>query len=630
MTTFSTNAHGAYKKKKKTTHQRCEIFFKTDDGQPWRLNDMPFFIPIYNGEVEKIVLLTSRQSTKTTYLRNIAGLRSMDFKGNAALYIAPTNNQVGDFSRKKLDRIFDYTPELRNLFIRKNCTWNVLLKEFSTRATITLRSTGGAQGADRVRGNTANDIYLDEFQNLLEEDIPVIEECAATFDGKDGRKKAFYVYTGTPLSSQNPLQRQYHMSRQWQWHMQCPHCSIAAPDGTLSKGWQRPIGLEHLDTRKDFLFCTNCGRNLYRKRGTPKKFDPEEYDDIYGRNLPFGRWCSHNPNGVFDGYRVVRLMMPWSRWRTKMGDGILDRMESWPERQFKNEVMALPHDSGTMPITERVVRALSTDYRLPQTDEQVRKIAEEHRGHIKYAGLDWAMEFKKAGKKGSVDTTASYTIFSVYALVGQKLKLIFAHRFIGVGSNDGDYIRERVRDWMNLFEVKRIGCDYGVGYHNDLWLMKQFGPNKVSIFRYKQGAQNSQSVFDRNSMVWNVPRTRTLDQLCLDLAQGKFILPKYEEAKTYTDDWLRLTIEISEATRSVQYGRLGTDDFAHCTNYANLAKRLDFGEGDFAHSMMTAGVNGADHQDAMMEHYATEDVDPYVGVDYRTAGYNDLGVFYNQ
>ena len=576
------------KVKREKTHRRCEIFFKTDDGNPWRLNAMPFFVPIYDGETDRLVLLTSRQSTKTTYLRNVAALRAMDFKGNSALYIAPTNTQVGDFSRKKLDRIFDYTPELKAAFVNRQCTWNVLLKEFNTRSTITLRSTGGAQGADRVRGNTANDIFLDEFQSLLEEDIPVIEECAATFDGRNGRKRAFYVYTGTPLSSQNPLQKQFNLSRQWEWHIQCPHCSLpTGKAGKMEKGWQKPIGMHGLDKTKDFLWCSNCGRNMYRKRGQAKKFDPEYYDDTLGRIVPHGKWCSHNPQGVFDGYRVVRLMMPWSRWRTKMGDGVLDRWENWPERRFKNEVMALPHDEGTMPITERSIRAICGEYALPKSDSEIEAVAQANQAYVCYAGLDWAMSFKKAGK---MDDTASYTIFSVWAQVGDKLKLIFAHRFRGAGSNDGFFVANKVAKWMRMFRIRRLGADYGVGYHFDLELQRIFGEERVAIFHYKDGAQSPTCTYSENEKKWMIPRTRMLDQLCDDIQRGKLMLPKYEDAQEFTNDWLRLTIELTRTTRALRYGHTGTDDFVHCASYAVMAKRLDRREGDFSSSSTIAGV----------------------------------------
>jgi hypothetical protein len=419
---------------------------------------MPFFVQIYDKPRNKLLLMTSRQSTKTTYLRNVATIRALLRRGNSAIYIAPTMTQVNDFSCKKLDNIFAYNKGLKGFFVDNTCTWNVGLKEFKVgggRSTITLRSTGGAQGASRVRGNTANDILLDEFQDLLEEDLPVIEECAATFDGQDGRPHAFYVYTGTPLSNQNIIQKQFNLSRKWQWHMQCPHCSIGTGKYRKKKedfnkreirkyGWNDPIGMGHVDPKRPFLFCQHCGKNMNVPPGMP--------DHV--RIPPWGQWSAHNPKGRFDGYRVVRMMMPWARWRTNNNDGILDRLEIWPERRFANEVMGISFDSGTQPISEKQIRDICDSYTLPRNDYEAEQVAAAHQGYLKFAGLDWAMQ-------ATGDDTASYTIIGVFALVNDRLKLIYAHRFVGLGSNDPDYVMARIQWVMKTFGVKRLGVDYG-------------------------------------------------------------------------------------------------------------------------------------------------------------------------
>lgn len=562
-----------------SNYRICEYLYRTDGGQRWRLDKMPFFAPIYDIPRNKILLLTSRQSTKTTYLRNTSVTRSLRNRGNATLYVAPTNTQVTDFSRKKLDNIFAYTPELKNLFVGRDCTWNVTLKEFNVdggRSVITLRSTGGAQGAGRIRGNTANDLLLDEFQDLLAEDLPVIEECAATFDGQDGRPTAFYAYTGTPLTNQNHIQRQFNISRQYQWHMQCPHCSSGTGVSHTANqdiyrreirtgGWNDPVGMQHVDPDRPYLLCQHCGADMNCPPGMPEGT----------RVPPFGKWIAHNPKGRFDGFRVVRMMMPWARWRTENNDGVLDRLELWPERRFMNEVMGLSFDSGTQPITEKDVRAICDNYDLPHSDAEALQVAAQHRGYLKFAGLDWAMQ-------ATGDDTASYTIIGVFALVNDKLKLIYAHRFVGLGSNDPEYVMKKIEWVMDTFEVKRLGADYGVGYKEDLRLMTKYGMDRVAAFQYKATVGKSESTYDEGALKWIVPKTRTMDQFCTDIKNGQFILPRYEEAKYYTDDWLNLSVDYNPATRTIRYEKLGPEDFAHVGNYANLAKRMEFREGDFA------------------------------------------------
>ena len=204
--------------------------------------------------------------------------------------------------------------------------------------------------------------------------------------------------------------------------------------------------------------------------GTPKEFDADSSMDVVA---PWGQWIVHNPRGRFDGYRITRMMMPWARWRTNSDDGILDRVQNYVERQFFNEVMGLSYDSGQQPITEAMIRRISSDYVLPRTEDEIIATAEKYRRSLKFAGLDWAMQAKD-------DHAASYTIFGIFALVNGKLKLIFAHRFIGLGSNDPEHVLRKIISWMDLFEVTGLGADYGVGYKEDIRLMERFGVNRVS------------------------------------------------------------------------------------------------------------------------------------------------------
>jgi hypothetical protein len=560
-------------------HKVCEMVFTTDDGRRWHLEHMPFYVPIYDKPRSKLLLYTSRQSIKSTTLRNFSVGRCLKDAGSKGLVVAPTATQLRTFSDEKLDTAFSYRPELKDAFTTHETKWNVGVKEFRVgegKSRITLRSTGGPSGAERIRGITANDIYLDELQSLLEEDIPVIESTAATFDGQDGRRQAFYVYAGTPLSKQNLIERQWARSKQYEWHIQCPHCSVGTtktdPNGNEVRkgGWNSPLGMGHLDRDKPYLFCEHCGKDMYHP--------PWQTGD--DRVPPRGTWVAHNPDGKFDGYRVVRMMMPWADWRSDRDDGILDRWEDWSERRFANEVMALAYDSGTIPITEDVVRDLCGDYELPKTEQRIEEVAKKFRGYKTYAGLDWAMQAKD-------EEVPSYTIFAVFARVHGKRKLIFAHRFRGQKSNDPEHVMKKLVRWIRLFQVDRVGADYGIGYKEDLRLMRIFGHRRIAAFQYKRSSGRARSSYDEQSLKWIIPKTRTLDQLIVDLENGEFELPRYEDAEPLVSDWYNLSIDMDPARRTIKYESTGPDDFVHAVNYAAIAERLHRRRGMFASKKST-------------------------------------------
>ena len=131
-----------------------------------------------------------------------------------------------------------------------------------------------------------------------------------------------------------------------------------------------------------------------------------------------------------------------------------------------NEVMGLPFDGGLQPVTEADVRACCADYALPETEDEEVVVAAEHAQYPAFAGLDWAMT--------TDESTPSYTKFAVFALVNGRLKLIKAHQFTGLGSDDPDHVLGRIGRWMECFNVQLLGCDYGVGYKENQRLMAAY------------------------------------------------------------------------------------------------------------------------------------------------------------
>ena len=529
-------------------HRLAELWFRTDDGRRKGLRQLPFYRPIYNSTVDRLLLRTSRQSIKSTFLRDQLYIRSLMRSGNAALYVAPTGNQISDFSKTKFDQTLLYNRDLKSLSRDPAGQWNVHFKGFRSGSRVTLRSVGGHQGAERVRGIVANHIYKDEIQSFEEEHIPVIDSCATTFDGRDGRPMAFYCDAGTPLSPNNPIEQAWQRSRGYEWIIRCPHC----------KRYQEPLGMQHIDPQKPYLFCQWCGDNMRKVSWTAEEVMPE------------GQWVATYAEGRFNAYRVVRLMMPWARWLTPNADGILDQLETWTERRFYNETMALPFAGSAQPTTEEELRACctaeETAYRLPQTEDEIARLARTHSSYPLFAGLDWALN--------STETTPSFTIFAIFALINNKLKLIFAHRFTGLGSGDPDFVLESIGKWMTQFDVTVLGADYGVGFLENQRLRENF-PGRVITFHYKGSTDGSiTTTYDPNGPKFMLPRTPSLEETFKLIKLRGFIFPVWADVQPYVSDLLHVHTEYNDVRRTVKYRRSGRDDFLHVMNYAHMAKRM--------------------------------------------------------
>jgi len=267
------------------------------------------------------------------------------------------------------------------------------------------------------------------------------------------------------------------------------------------------------------------------------------------------------------GYRVARREVLWAAGQNANKVGLLERLETWPERRFRNKVVGLPIDSGESPLTEDDSRAICTSEDiLPVTIDDEIAIAAKYASDIKVAGLDWAMN--------SNESTPSYTNMAIWAIHRRKMRLIYAHKFVGLGATDPDVILRFIGDRMDRFGVHLLAADYGVGYFEDQRLKSMF-PDRVATIHYTGSSVGKVATrWDPAGQKYMVPRTASLDEFVSAVKHKEVELPMYENVREYVSDWLRVVLEITESTRTVVYRRTGTDDFFHVGNYAHLAMRM--------------------------------------------------------
>ena len=239
-------------------YELCEALFFTDDGRPWRLDDMPFFTTIYEDPAHHLVLKTSRQSTKTTLPPEQARPpHPSSAAGTPRSTWRRRRTRSATSARRSSTPSSPTTPRSRPRYAPA-CATGTSASSSSPSAAPSPRSRSAPpaahQGAEGIRGGTYNDVFIDEYQSFLEEHVPVILECQATFDGRDGRPEAYHAFTGTPLSRNNPLEREWGRSRGYEWCIRCRHCSA----------WNEPLGLAHLDPARPYLFCQHCGKDVNR------------------------------------------------------------------------------------------------------------------------------------------------------------------------------------------------------------------------------------------------------------------------------------------------------------------------------------------------------------------------------
>lgn len=288
-----------------------------------------------------------------------------------------------------------------------------------------------------TRGISARVLCLDEIQDFLTTEIPVIMECTSHFPD------ASNLMAGTPKSHDNPIEVYWQSTTQGEWLVPCPHCG-----------------------KWNFLDENNIGPTDWyvSKRLPPGPICKKCHKPI---NPATGQWVEFAPGNMIKGFRIPQLMVPWICGLHEQWLKLLWKRDNYPYGQFSNEVLGLSYDSASKPITRDELMDLCADYGFWNltTPEGIRLAQAEAKKWQLTAGVDWGegndgSEKSPSGKIRS----ASYSVLSIGAYVTQKKwKLFYAKRYEG-REVDPDFVVRDITRICQLLGVKLIGADWGHGW----------------------------------------------------------------------------------------------------------------------------------------------------------------------
>ena len=517
----------------------------------------------YDTNSKRILLVNARQTEKSTLLGNRAVAMSCLVPGYRTLYVSPTSTQTKTFSNDRIKEPIE-TSELLKSMMTNMIAQNVFEKQFNNWSKITLRNA--FLNADRCRGIPAWMLVLDEFQDLLADTIPVIEQCTSH---APERWKQF-VYAGTPKSLDNNIEYYRNgfaqgrpMSTQTEWMVPCDSCGSSAGAGRY---WnllgERNIG-------KKSLICDHCGKQIF----------PQHTD---------ATWGSGAEDGIFESFRVPQLMVPWKAW-----DEIVLDYERYPRDKFYNEVLGLSYDSGTRPLKMSHVKDCCVEANSMHPDIIQQYLAGKTDNPI-FAGID----------HGTGEN--SYTVVCLGTYVAGKFRIFYIHRFIGSDLEPQIQI-QKVLDLFKAYNVLIIGSDYGGGFYSNDTLVRTFGPHKVAKFQYM--ARTKKKVeFDVKLRRYKVFRTEVMSDIFNAIKRGNvFEFPRWAEfQQPYAADFCNIFAEYNETLRMLQYDHRPDrpDDSFHAVLYCFLASMIKFARPDVLTPLrqdmnrgpLTSGYNGPTNQ----------------------------------
>lgn len=506
--------------------------FRTDQGTPLRFdNGREYLYPLYNVDWRFFVLMSSRQAEKSTLAARLCQTDLFLNKDEAILYATVSMNHVSTFARQKIDKQFDFNQELRRLYLGPNTINNIKLKRYANGSTFFLRPVG--QSPESARGPTARKVYFDETQSIPSEHIPIVMEVTQSYPDTSS-----YGFLGTPLTPQNYLSRLYKESLRYEWIITCNRCFRKNP----------PLGKDHIDPQKPFLFCVYCGKEM---------------------NARHGKWVAMNPDsGKYPGFRISRLMTPNCRWHTPARDGVIDKYYDYTEAQFVNEVLGLPEGAGVQPVTEDELRAnCGPDNHWIDPNRPPAWLFNKR----VIATIDWAWATEAGGQ--------SYTIFALWIYEHNKIRCIYAKRQVGPDYRDPDYGLREMVSVFNKCHVSLVGTDYGIGHKENIRLRKKLSGQKTGVFEFMYAGSTNKAIYNHDENRYHVGRTESLDLVFDRLKQEGYAFPAFEHAEQYLSDVLNVYVEYDPNWKRKKYEHAGTgpDDFLHLMNYARLTfEKLGF------------------------------------------------------
>lgn len=481
----------------------------------------------------------------STTLGNKLILYAFVYGGIRILYISPSDRQTKTFSLERIRHPLLTSPRLRPYVDMKNLSVYdpKFGKDARSLSIIKLRSA--YLTADRVRGERADIAGLDEYQDLLVENIPVIRECM--FHGNIEWRRI--LYSGTPKTLGNPIERLWLGSTMTELMFPCRKHGESNKPHTWH--W---FPITESCIGKFGLICPKCGGQIHHLD-------------------PMATWVdsARQRERQVKGYHISQLITPMAHEVSTEGrrawDDILTKRERYPRGKFMNEVMGVSYDYGTQPLCEADLASCQVSNWLMEPTELMEMMTLSGSNAI-YAGIDWSGE------------EYAYTVITLgtYARSPSPDRLFqfYWHRFEGK-EDDREVQLERIYDLLRVYNVKYVVADYGMGHYQNTWLANRLGPHRYVIMQYV-GKQQKKVRWNPNLQRLTAYKSAVCSDYINAIKAGKIAFPAWNVfSQPCGEDFLNLRGEYVDKRDETMYvhGAESPVDSFHAGLYCLYASVID-------------------------------------------------------
>jgi len=532
----------------KTTKSEWVTNFIYLDGNPFSLDDYPFYAAVYDGVYDALLLITGRQVAKSTTLSNFLIAEACGTPHWKSLFVSPSQEQTTKFSQTRVGKTIFYSPEIRQNWVSKELSSRVFQKMFTNGSELAF--SFAADDPDRARGVSADRVAYDEVQDILyDEVVPVINECMGNSD------YAYETYCGTPKSMENTIQTLWDWSSQTEWVITCDACNkhqYLITDKCIGK--HGPI-------------CLKCGAYLNVRRG--EWLDTHTY--------------TASTNKRIKGFHISQFMLPKNVPAAQAKDArsqeaalkrwhrILEKYETYPPARFKNEVIGISDAIGTRLVSKEELESFCQEYTVEEYPSS--NLLMSNIKHV-VAGVDWS----GGGTQGH-----SRTVLWIYGLVHGdrehvfKLKTLYFKIYPDTNAISGgvvDHIIER----CTQFGVEIICGDAGAGALPNANLRERLGTHRALQVQYR-GVMNASG--NQRPFYWNkidrflAEKTTMIDNFLMFVKRGGVIYPNVKQMTVPISDMLNVFEETTRQGRKIWTHAISQpDDALHAQIFAWIASKI--------------------------------------------------------
>lgn len=495
-------------------------------------NGFSLFQPIFDVRTpRRTVLKCGRQVGKTTSAAARQIIRAFAWPHYSIVTVAPRKEQSNRISNLFYRPLIAWSTSL-DLLIDDECVQSVSHRSFRNGSNLFF--SYAFLDADRVRGIPANEMVVDEAQDIDFDLLPTMRHCMD--QSPYGKIESYY---GTAKTFDNTLEALWQQSSMAEWVVQCPLGHWNTPNQQMDL--MKMIG-------RNGPVCAKCGARLNVRNGRWEHMAGSRRNDFIGLHIPQIVTPEHTESEV--------------KWRD-----ILWSREKESQAHFLNEVMGESCDVGVRLISQpELVRACQLH---PNTLEEAVKARARYTDVV--MGVDW-------GGRGSDGT--SRTVLSVIARApDRKLHVLYGEQL-----NLSDEFEEvsRILHVYRLLSCRMIAHDFGgAGVLRESILIQSGFPGEHIMpiawtvsFASEIITYHPPGELDiRSYYLADKPRGLSL-ALCAIKAQ-LLLFTEYESSKLLVDQWLALIEETKTTSKGREIHLIKrnpnlSDDYAQATTYGCL------------------------------------------------------------